>query len=224
MVIDMNEQELTTVAQIRAFLNGAQEVRFEPMGEDSKRYEHIQDVLKRLRYRRLKRPEKGVVMHYLERTTGYSRAQLKRLARRVRRGEILEKRYGKPTKGFARKFSAGDVALLAETDALHGTLSGPATRCLMQRALSIFGDTRYERLAEISVAHLYNLRHARGYETKRRHWTKTKGQSVPIAVRRAPRPEGRPGFTVSAKQRPRRPLAEKSTSSAKRIRSGASGA
>lgn len=109
-------------------------MRFEPTGEDSKRYEHIQDVLKRLRYRRLKRPEKGVVMHYLERTTGYSRAQLKRLVRRVRRGEILEKRYGKPAKGFARKFSAGDVALLAETDALHGTLSGPATKCLMQLA------------------------------------------------------------------------------------------
>src|SRR3990170_4673886 len=62
------------------------------------------------------------------------------------------------------------------------------------RAVAVFGDARYERLAAISVAHLYNLRRARGYETKRRHWTRTRGHSVPIAERRAPAPDNRPGF------------------------------
>ncbi|MGH9817478.1 MAG: hypothetical protein ACRD6I_15510, partial [Candidatus Acidiferrales bacterium] len=33
-------------------------------------------------------------------------------------------------------------ALLAETDALHATRSGPATKHLMQRALTVFEDTR----------------------------------------------------------------------------------
>jgi transposase InsO family protein len=64
----------------------------------------------------------------------------------------------------------------------------------MQRAFEVFGDVRYERLASISVAHLYNLRHAAGYEARRLHWTKTRGYSVPIAQRRAPAPDGRPGF------------------------------
>ena len=64
----------------------------------------------------------------------------------------------------------------------------------MPRALSVFGDIRYERLAAISVSHLYNLRHERGYEVRRRHWTKTKGHTVPIAERRAPAPDNRPGF------------------------------
>lgn len=36
MVIDMNEQKLNTVAQLRAFLDGTDEVHFEPLGEDSK--------------------------------------------------------------------------------------------------------------------------------------------------------------------------------------------
>ena len=143
---------------------------------------------------RLQRPDKGVVMRYLRCTTGYSHAQVKRLVRRALDGEALVKRYAVPLHGFARKFTAVDVALLAETDALHGTLSGPATKCLMQRAVTVFGDTRYERLATISVAHLYNLRHARGYEVRRRHWTKTKGHAVPIAERRAPAPDNRPGF------------------------------
>ena len=194
MVIDMNEQQLTTVAQLRAFLNGTQEVQFEPTGEDSQRYAFIAAAVKRLRYARLSRADKGVVMRYLGHTTGYSRAQLKRLGRRVQVGEALTKRYTAPAQGFARKFLPTDIALLAETDALHGGLSGPATRCLMQRAVEVFGDTRYERLAAISVAHLYNLRRARGYEIRRRHWTKTKGHSVSIAQRRAPSPDGRPGF------------------------------
>src|SRR4030067_722688 len=64
----------------------------------------------------------------------------------------------------------------------------------MQRAVTVFGDTRYERLAAISVAHLYNLRRAGGYQVHRRHWTKTKGHRVPIAQRRAPAPDNRPGF------------------------------
>ena len=59
---------------------------------------------------------------------------------------------------FPRRYTAADVAVLAEMDALHGTLSGPATKKLMERACHVFGDRRYERLARISVAHLYNLR------------------------------------------------------------------
>ena len=124
MVIDMNEQELNTVAQLRAFLAGTQEVHFEPIGKDSKRYEFIVAVVKRLGYGRLRRPEKGIVMRYLEGTTGYSRAQLKRLVRRAHAGKTLVKRYTAPEKGFARKFTPADVALLAQTDALHGTLFG----------------------------------------------------------------------------------------------------
>ncbi|MGH8602648.1 MAG: integrase [Gammaproteobacteria bacterium] len=194
MVIDMNETQLKTVAQLGAFFNGTRAVEFQPIGEDSLRYEHIAAVLRRLGYRRLKRPDKGVVLRYLERTTGYSRQQLTRLVRRGLEGEVLAKRYAPPRAGFRRKFTPADVALLAETDALHGTLSGPATKHLMQRALAVFGDDRYERLATLSVAHLYNLRHEAGYQARRRHWTKTRGHSVPIAERHAPVPEGRPGF------------------------------
>ena len=194
MVIDMNETQLKTVAQLRTFLNGTLAVEFQPIGEDSLRYEHIAAVLRRLGYRRLKRPDKGVVLRYLERTTGYSRQQLTRLVRRGLKGDVLAKRYAPPRAGFRRKFTPADVALLAETDALHGTLSGPATKHLMQRALAVFGDDRYGRLATLSVAHLYNLRHEAGYQARRRHWTKTRGHSVPIAERHAPVPEGRPGF------------------------------
>ena len=194
MVIDMNETQLKTVAQLRAFLDGTLEVKFRPISNDLERYGFIAAVLGRFVYRRLQRPDKGVVMRYLEHTTGYSRQQVTRLVRRFLEGTPLAKRYRAPAEGFARKFTVADVILLAQTDALHNTLSGPATKCIMQRALAVYGDARYERLATLSVAHLYNLRHQAGYQAIRLHWTKTRGYSVPIGERRAPRPDGRPGF------------------------------
>jgi hypothetical protein len=58
--------------------------------------------------------------------------------RRVADGAPLVKRYRAPAHPFVRKFSRADVALLAETDALHGTLSGPATVHLLRRAYSVY--------------------------------------------------------------------------------------
>ena len=88
-----------------------------------------------------------------------------RLIGRCLKGHKLAKRYRRPKH---------------ETDALHQTLSGPATRCLMQRAFHVYGDARYERLATLSVGHLYNLRRQAGYQATRLHWTKTKGHAVAL--------------------------------------------
>jgi transposase InsO family protein len=193
MVIEMNEDRLVTLLQLRQFVEGTTEVEFRRWGEDEDRYRHIEGVLRRFGYARLKRADKGLVVRYLMHTTGYSRPQLVRLIKRARAG-ALKKGYRAPTHGFARRFTDADVALLVATDTLHGTLSGPATRHLMQRALATYGDARYVRLATISPAHLYNLRKRSGYTERRREWTKTRATQVSIGERRAPAPEGRPGF------------------------------
>jgi len=189
----MNETKLTTVAQLHQFLAGTAEVIFQPVQEDD-RYLHIADVLRRFHYSGLKRQDKGVVLRYLEKTTGYSRQQLTRLVARFLTKWRLRKNYRPPRAGFKRTYLAADVALLAETDALHDTLSGPATSVLLRRAFEVYGDTRFERLAHLSVGHLYNLRKRRGYQLRHQHWTKTRGTSVTIGERRAPSPDGRPGF------------------------------
>ena len=194
MVIDMNESRLTTVAQLRAFLDGTLEVELCPLREDAQRYAFISALLRRFAYTGLGRVDKGVVLRYLQRTSGYSRQQLTRLVRRVSEGAPLVKRYRAPVHPFVRKFSPADVGLLAETDALHGTLSGPATVHLLRRAYHVYGEACYQRLAGLSVSHLYNLRGSSGYQAKRVHWTKTKGAGPPIGERRAPTPQGRAGF------------------------------
>jgi hypothetical protein len=75
------------------------------------------------------------------------------------------------------------------------TLSGPATACVLRRQRDVFGEARFERLGSISVGHLYNLRNSAPYRAERMVLTKTRPtQAVTIGVRKAPAPEGRPGF------------------------------
>jgi hypothetical protein len=192
MVIQMNDQHFQTLAQLQAFIDGTTAIDFALAAEE--RYGFIGRTVRRFMYHRLKRVEKAVVLRFLERVSGYSRQQLTRLVKRgAERGPLL-KRYRGSRTSFASVYTGADVLLLAHTDSLHGTLSGPATKKLMERAWSLFGDPRYERLAAISVAHLYNLRQRQGYQRHRRLWTKTRSVTIPIGIRRAPAPNNRPGY------------------------------
>jgi transposase InsO family protein len=192
MVIDMNDKQLLTLAQLQAFLNGTVAVDFSVAAEE--RYEFIARTVRRFGYRRLKRAEKAVVLRFLERVSGYSRQQLTRLVKRGGERAPLTKRYHGSRTSFERTYTSADVVLLAATDTLHGTLSGLATKKLMERAYNVFGETHYERLAVISVAHLYNLRKHTGYQRHRRAWTKTRPVTIAIGERRAPAPNNQPGY------------------------------
>ncbi len=192
MVIDMNDEQLRTLADLQGFLNGTVAMDFAVAAGE--RYGFIARTVRRFGYGRLKRGEKAVVLRFLERVSGYSRPQLTRLVKRGCERPKLAKRYRGSRTSFARTDTDADVLVLAHTDTLHGTLSGLATKKLMKRAYGVFGDARYERLATISVAHLYNLRSRAGYQRQRRVWTKTRPTTVPIGERRAPSPNNRPGY------------------------------
>jgi transposase InsO family protein len=192
MVIDMNDEQLHTLAQMQAFLDGTVPLEFAVAAEE--RYDFIARTVRRFGYARLKRPEKTVVLRFLERVSGYSRQQLTRLVKRGRERGQLIKRYRGSRTSFARTYTSADALLLAHTDSLHGTLSGLATKKLMERAFELFKDARYERLAKISVGHLYNLRRREGYQRQRQVWTKTRPVSVCIGERRAPAPNNQPGY------------------------------
>jgi transposase InsO family protein len=192
MVIDMNDRQLHTLGQLQAFLDGTMAVDFAVAADE--RYDFITRTLQRFGYRRLPRSAKGVVLRFLERVSGYSRQQLTRLVRRGGGQHRLTKRYCASRTSFGRTYTRADVRLLAQTDTLHSTLSGLATKKLMERAYGVFGDARYERLAVISVAHLYNLRRQTGYQRHRQVWTKTRPVTVAIGERRAPSPNNQPGY------------------------------
>ena len=192
MVIDMDDEQLRTLADVRGFLEGTVAMEFTVAAEE--RYAFIARTVKRFGYGQLKRADKAVVLRFLERVSGYSRQQISRLVKRGGERRPLLKRYWGSRTSFARTYTAADVLLLAHTDTLHGTLSGLATKKLTERAYGVFSDVRYQRLATISVAHLYNLRQEPKYQQQRQVWTKTRPTGIPIGERRAPAPNNRPGY------------------------------
>jgi transposase InsO family protein len=198
MVINMDETRLNTIAQIEEFLGGIGRVEFTAYGGDVERYAHISRVLRRFDYPRCSKPERGVLLTYLRRTSGYSRSQITRLVARWESNRLapepLAKRYAAPAAPFARKYTGADVELLVAMDRAHEDVCGPAIAHLLRRAYSVYGDERYERLATLSVSHLYNLRKSSAYQAQRTSFSKTRPACNPIGVRKAPRPNGRAGW------------------------------
>lgn len=75
---------------------------------------------------------------------------------------------------FPRHYTPADIELLARVDEAHETLSGPATRRVLQREFHEYGRVEFERLASISNGHLYNLRHSTRYRQRLRRFEKTR--------------------------------------------------
>lgn len=194
MVIDMNEARLDTIEQIREFLAGTADVAFSVPTDEVKLREFVATVLRRFQYFSRIKGHRGVLFAYMQRLTGYSRQHLSRLIAQYRETKSLRPLERVSRTSFARKYGPAEIALLAELDSLHDTLSGPATKVLAWRAHARFGDLRYARLAEISVAHLYNLRASASYRKQRLVWQKTRPSPITIGIRKAPAPQGLPGY------------------------------
>ena len=189
----MNEQDLKTVEQVQQFLVGTQLVAFQILDDKASRYKWIQSTLIRFNYDRLKRLEKGILIRYMAKISGYSRRQLTRLIQQQRRVGRLVRRQ-RTNNGFARRYSNADIQLIATLDSLHDQPNGKALKKLCERAYQVFDDAAYERLSTISVAHLYNLRKSKVYTRCRYTYTKTKPKASSIGERRKPCPYGKPGY------------------------------
>jgi len=188
----MNDENLTTIEQVRGFLDGSQGLEFKGLSVEDKYY-WTEATLLKFRYHRLRRAAKGMIRRYIERMTGYSRAQVCRLIGQYNRtGELQRRKYRRHR--FPVKYTPGDMELLAKTDKLHDTLSGPAIRKILQRECLDYGHQEYANISMISVAHLYNMRMSNAYRSINWHYTKTKPAVVRIGERAKPDPQGRPGY------------------------------
>ena len=188
----MNDNHIKTLAQVRAFLEGTQAVEFS-LQTKVERYDFIRRTLIRFAYHSLSKRDKGLLLSFMTHVSGYSRVQVKRLAKTwLKQGRLRPR--PSAGNGFVRKYTDADRRLLAELDELHGTLSGPATKKLCERAWRLFGLSSYQQLAGISVSHLYNLRHSTIYQGSRRMFNKTHSKTSSIGERRKPQPHGQPGY------------------------------
>jgi transposase InsO family protein len=190
MRLQMNDERLQTLEQVKRFVEGSQPFEFEGVHTEEK-YRWIEEVLRKFRYNRLKKEGKGLIRRYITTVTGYSRSQVARLIGKYQEaGKVEVKEYRRHC--FPIKYSAAEVLLLARTDELHGWLSGPATKKILQREYEFYGDQRFKKICGISVAQIYNLRHSRSYKAKR--YTRTRPVIARIGEREKPRPQGQPGY------------------------------
>jgi len=133
------------------------------------------------------------VRRYIEKMSGLSRAQVTRLiALYTASGRVQVTVYRR--RRFTQLYTRADIELLAAVDEAHETLSGPATRRILEREHELYNKPEYVRLATISVAHLYNLRHHQRYRERLLNYTKTRPAAVSIGERRKPQPQGQPAF------------------------------
>jgi transposase InsO family protein len=192
LTTSVHEAEKLSLDQIRAFLQASQTIRFE--GESRPQVYHwIEQVLCLQQYQQQSRGARGLIRLYLAKMMGLSRAQVTRLIARYRtRGTVQPAVYRRHR--FPRRYTRADLELLATVDEAHENLSGPATRRILEREYRQYGKPEYERLASISVAHLYNLRQHPRYRERRLHYTKTRPTAVAIGERRCPDPQGQPGY------------------------------
>ena len=192
LIISVRTKEEMSLEEIRAFLEASTELGFKGRKREEV-YGWVNQTLRQQDYEGLKRSGRGLLRRYVEKMTGLSRAQTTRLITMYLGGEEIKADAYRRHR-FAQRYTRADIALLAGVDEAHGTLSGPATRKLLERARYDFGEAQYQRLAGISVAQLYRLRGSRGYREQIMVYQATRPTPVSIGERRRPEPLGRPGY------------------------------
>lgn len=187
----MSETGKLSADQMRAFLAASEEHRFRGKRRVEV-YEWITRTLRAQQYRKQGKKMRGLLKRYVEKMTGRSRTQVTLLvARYMEHSEVKLASYRRHS--FGSRFTRAEVELLAQVDEAHETLSGPATKKILEREFVDYKHGEYERLAGISVAHIYNLRKRPRYRERRMNYTKTRAVQVAIGERRKPRPDGNPG-------------------------------
>lgn len=188
----MQNAETLNPEQIREFLKSSEAIALTGQSR-AETYAWAQRLLVEQEYASQGKKDRGLIRAYLCKMTGLSMPQTARLIQMYRETGVVAL---KPSlrHEFSRKYTDADIGLLAELDRAHERMSGPATRCILQREYQRFGKVEYARLAEISVGQLYNLRNSVSYRKRAAVWETTRPTAVLIGERRKPDPRGRPGF------------------------------
>jgi transposase InsO family protein len=190
--ISVHEAEKLSLEAISRFVEASEEIRFESKSR-AQVYGWVERVLIRQEYAGQGKAARGLVRRYIEKMTGMSRAQTTRLiGRYTATGQVQPTVYRR--RCFPQRYTRSDIELLASVDEAHETLSGPATRRILEREHQLYGKREYVRLAAISVAHLYNLRQSQRYRERRLNYIKTRPTAIAIGERRKPQPQGQAGY------------------------------
>lgn len=196
MTIGMKDDSIKSVAQLLALIKAAEALGVETMERKDgtqEVYAWMNDLLLRLRYRFLKKKDKGIVRRYVVLYSGYTESHVDHLVSAyAAHGTITQKKRTQPV--FPTRYRDEDIELLADVSEAYDHQNGKALKEVCKEMYTVHGDERFERLATISVSRLYDLKKTQTFRNKALVYIKTRPASVPIGERRKPYPEGKPGF------------------------------
>ena len=192
MLVQMDETRIRTLEDVEQILVGTAEASLVLQGSKDDGYAWIEHTLVRFRFLWLSKKQRGLVLRYIERLSGYTRQHVTKLVKQYRNTGHIRRRQ-RTVNGFAAKYTKADIHLLADMDCIVDDVSGTMVKAFCQRMYEVYGDQRFARLAGISVSHIYNLRKTKSYQRCRRKFTKTRGVKVNIGERCKPQPCGNPG-------------------------------
>ncbi len=188
----MDELQIRTLEDVEQFLAEPTGAQLKLQGNTDDVYKWIEHTLVRFRYPWLGKLQKGVILRYIRQLSGYTRQHVTKLVKQQRKTGYIQRK-PRTNNGFSTTYTKADIHLLAGVDRVVDDLSGTSIKTFCQRALEVYGDQRFSRLANISVSHIYNLRKSKVYQRCRRKFTKTQGVKISIGERCKPCPNGAPG-------------------------------
>ncbi len=185
----MDDSRIENLSELGLFVKGLGKVELlvESIVE---RYALIESTVEKFGYVHLLKRDKQIVLLYLRRLTGYKKAQLLRLVKKVvESGELHRTIYVRDNPN--RIYGDGDIKLLEYTDAVHKRLNSIATKEILRRMSEVYHDTHYKLISQVSSSHINNLRHSGAYKEL---WVNgTKAVERTIGETRKPQPNGKPG-------------------------------
>lgn len=190
MDITMNDSRIVSITQLKEFLKGSLQIPLS-LTEASieRKYEFLEETIRRFAYRTLKRRDKKIILWYLRKVTGYKKERIYQLSALAERGHLQKTLYVRVKPHCL--YTTEAIKLLEKTDELHLRLSESATKEILRREFEIFGKPEYRTIARISHAHITNLRHTPGY---RNFWVNhTRSRQIGIGLTQPPENFGRPG-------------------------------
>ena len=186
----MDDSRISDVSELLAFIKGLGCVEVQLVDDIGEKYALIEKTVKKFKYSRLAKHDKKTVLIYLRHLTGYHKAQLLRLVKRVLLGEHLE-RTCYVRHNSKCKYTPSDIKLLEYTDAVHHRLNSLATKKILERQSVLFKDHEYDHICQVSASHINNLRKSNGYRSLWINGTKVRVSA--IGKTQEPAPNGRPG-------------------------------
>src|SRR3989338_7700248 len=118
MYTNMNDADMVSIAQLEAFLKGVDgaitfSLDTKGYANKQKMYDWIGLAMSRFAYWRVSKKERGIILSYIQKVTGLSRIQIKRLVRRKKSlGRLRVKTEGRNS--FPIWYAPADIALLVE--------------------------------------------------------------------------------------------------------------